>query len=201
MLLSKIDENKLNDKIINKILFDIPKDDKLKGDCIWVFGSIRDIDERLNLAIKLYKDKRAPYILFTGGKGKYGVTPEATIMKEKALEMGIPEEAIISEEESFNTTENVLCSMITLERKFLLKNINRLIIVSSEFHIRRIMLTISKYMPKWIKFSYCYDENISISKNNWIKTDESRRRIEKEAKGIIFYAKNNYIDDINIQLK
>ena len=71
MLLSKIDETKLTDKDINKILFNIPKDDGLNGDCIWVFGSIRELDERLNLAIELYKKGRAPYILFSGGKAKW----------------------------------------------------------------------------------------------------------------------------------
>lgn len=39
MLLSQIDENNLEVNNINKILFDIPVDDGLKGECIWVFGS------------------------------------------------------------------------------------------------------------------------------------------------------------------
>ena len=201
MLLSKIDESNLSDEDINQILFDIPKDDGLNGDCIWVFGSIRDLDERLNLSIELYKNGRAPYILFSGGKGKYGVVPEAKLMKDKALELGIPDDVILSEEESFNTTENILCSMLVLERKFLLQNINRLIVVSSPFHMQRLILTINRYMPKWIKYSYCYDENSKVSKNNWQNTDETRKRIEHEARGIIYYAKNNYINDKEIVLK
>ncbi len=200
MLLSKINENNLSEKDINNILFDIPKDDSQKGDCIWVFGSKYDLDERLNLAIELYKNKRAQYILFTGGKGKNGTIPEAKIMKEKALSLEVPEEAILTEEESNNTTENVLCSMLVLERKFLLQNIKRLIVVSSPFHIQRLSLTLSRYMPKWIEYSYCYDENSSVSKNNWENNPESKKRVEYEAKGIIFYAKNKYIDDKDIKL-
>ena len=88
MLLSKIDENNLNEKDINKILFDIPKDDGMIGECIWVFGSKKDLDERLKLAIELYNNKRASYILFTGGKGKDGNISEAKIKKEKALSQG-----------------------------------------------------------------------------------------------------------------
>ena len=200
MLLSKINENNLSEKDINNILFDIPKDDSQKGDCIWVFGSKYDLDERLNLAFELYKNKRAQYILFTGGKGKNGTIPEAKIMKEKALSLEIPEEAILTEEESNNTTENVLCSMLVLERKFLLQNIKRLIVVSSPFHIQRLSLTLSRYMPKWIEYSYCYDENSPVSKNNWKNNPESKKRVEYEAKGVIFYAKNKYIDDKDIML-
>ena len=200
MLLSKINENNLKEKDINKILFDIPKDDGIKGECIWVFGSKNDLEERLNLAIKLYKDKRAPYILFSGGKGKDGQVSEAKIMKEKALSQGIPENAILTEEESYNTIENIICSMLVLERKFLLQNINRLIVVSSAFHIQRLSLTLSRYMPKWIKYSYCYDENSPVSKNNWKNDEIAKNRVEYEAKGIIFYAKNKYIDDKDINL-
>ncbi len=200
MLLSKIDENNLNEKDINKILFDIPKDDGMIGECIWVFGSKKDLDERLKLAIELYNNKRASYILFTGGKGKDGNISEAKIMKEKALSQGIPESAILTEEESNNTTENILCSMLVLERKFLLQNINRLIIVSSPFHIQRLSLTLSRYMPKWIKYSYCYNENSPVSKNNWQNSKVSKDRVEYEAKGIIFYAKNKYIDDKEINI-
>ena len=58
MLLSQIDENQLNDNIINKMLFDIPKDDGLKGDCIWVFGSNITQNERVKIAAKLYKEGR-----------------------------------------------------------------------------------------------------------------------------------------------
>ena len=138
--------------------------------------------------------------MFTGGKGKNGTIPEAKIMKEKALSLEVPEEAILTEEESNNTTENVLCSMLVLERKFLLQNIKRLIVVSSPFHIQRLSLTLSRYMPKWIEYSYCYDENSSVSKNNWENNPESKKRVEYEAKGIIFYAKNKYIDDKDIKL-
>ena len=46
MLLSKIDEESLNTERINQILFDIPHDDGLIGDCIWVFGSKTFCDEK-----------------------------------------------------------------------------------------------------------------------------------------------------------
>ena len=198
MLLSDFDEDNLSINDINNILFTIPKDDLCNGDCIWVFGSRHFIDERLNVAVKLYKEKRAPFILFSGGKGKKGVVAEAKAMKEKALSLGIPEEAILTEEESYNTTENVLCSMLVLERKFLLQNIKRLLVVSSPFHIQRLSLTISRYMPRWIEYSFCYNEDSPTSNKNWLNDSVSKKRVEKEAKGIVYYAKNKYIDDKNI---
>lgn len=88
--------------------------------------------------------------------------------------------------------------MLVLERKFLLQNIKRLIVVTSPFHVQRLSLTLSRYMPKWIEYSYCYDNNSRTSIDNWTNNEESIKDIEKEAKGIIFYAKNKYIDDKDI---
>lgn len=200
MLLSQIDENQLNDNIINKMLFDIPKDDGLKGDCIWVFGSNITQNERVKIAAKLYKEGRAPFVLLSGGLGTKGKIAEALVMKDLAMELGIPEESIILEENSNNTTENVLCSILVLERKFLLQNIKRLIVVTSPFHMQRLILTINRYMPKWIEYSYCYDENSPLTKENWAKDKDSRKKIEHEAKRIIYYAKNKYIDDKEIDI-
>ena len=163
MLLSKIDSENLTDEQISKIVFDLPLDDGLPGDCIFVFGSSFYIDERVNLAVKLYKEKRAPYILFSGGSGRGGVVAEAKAMRDKALALGVPKSAILLETQSNNSAENIIASLLVLERKFRLKNIKRLILVSSPFHIRRISLTIGRYMPKWIKFSYCYDNNSKAS--------------------------------------
>ncbi len=198
MLLSKFDEDNLSITDVNNILFSIPRDDLKNGDCIWVFCSRLSIDERLEVAVKLFKDNRAPFILFSGGKGKKGVVAEAKVMKEKAISLGIPEEAILTEEESYNTTENVLCSMLVLERKFLLQNIKRLIVVSSPFHIQRLSLTISRYMPRWIDYSFCYDEDSPTSRKNWLNDPIIKKRVEKEANGIVYYAKNKYIDDKEI---
>lgn len=198
MLLSKIEEKDLNVQTINQILYSFPKDDLKGGDCILVFGC-KKIEERVQVAVKLYKEKRAAYLLFTGGLGKEGTIPEAIRMKEMAISLGIPKDAILTEEQSNNTTENVLCSLLTLERKFLLQNIHRLLIVSHPFHLQRVRLTLSRYMPKWIEYSYCYDENSPLSKENWIKKEKTKEMIEKEAKGILYYARNGYIDDLDIE--
>ena len=200
MLLSKINEETLTDEKINKLLFDIPKDDGQNGECIWVFGSILNLDERVNKAVELFNKKRAPYILFTGGLGKTGTEAEAKLMKEKAISLGVPEDRILTEERSNNTTENILCSLLVFERKFLLQNISRLIVVTTPYHIQRLSLTLSRYMPRWIEYSYCYDENSPLSKNNWTKSKKTVDAIRYEANGIIFYAKNKYIDDKEIDL-
>ena len=193
MFLSQLKEENLNEELINKIIYDIPEDDGLNGKCIFVFGSEKWLEERVKLAAELYDKKRSPYVLFSGGKNN-----EAEKMKEYAISLGIPKEVILTENKSTNTTENVVYSLPILE-KILQKN-DRLIVVSSPYHIRRIMLTLSKYMPENINYSYCYDNSSILSKDNWTNLPETIERVKKEASSIILYSKKGYIDDVNIEL-
>ena len=48
--------------------------------------------------------------------GKSGKVPEAILMKEIAINLDVPEDAIIIEKQSNNTTENILCSLLIFKQ-------------------------------------------------------------------------------------
>lgn len=200
MLLSKINPDNINEETVEKVLFDIPNDDLKMGDCIFVFGSKTHMIERVSKAVDLYRKKRAPKIMFSGGLGRDGEIPEAILMSQYAQSLGIPEQDIITESDSNNTTENVLCSLVVLERTLLLQNINRLLIVTNCAHIKRCMLTLSRYMPRWIEYSYCYNDNDLTNQINWKNDKATKERMFREVRNMIFYANEKYIDDIDIKI-
>lgn len=200
MKLSQIDENNLNDTLIDKILFSVPKDDLKVGDCILVFGSFLEWKERMNLAIKLYNEGRAPLILVSGGACEIGEKKESLIMREYAIENGVNIENILVEDESLNTTENVLCSLLVLYRAKVLPKLKRILVVSGEHHIRRCMLTLSKYMPRGIQYSYCYLENGKLSKNNWFKNKDNKEKVYEEVRNTIKYIREGIIDDVDLSI-
>ena len=154
MKLSQINPHELSREQITTILFGEEKDDGKRGDCIFVYGG-RGI-ERVQKAVELYHQKRAKYILFTSGLkyGKY-IHPEAVTMKDEALKMGLPAPAILTEKLSNNTKENAISSLFTLENKFGLHTIKRLLIVSIPWHYRRCLLSLKTYYPRWIEYSWC----------------------------------------------
>src|SRR5690606_31916259 len=113
----------------------------LNGEIIFVFGGI--YMDRVLKAVSLFHQGRAPYILFTGGD-KYGqrIPPEALFMREEAIKLGIPSESILIEQISNNTKENILASLVVLDRAIGLEKIHRLLLVSAPAHMRRCMLMI-----------------------------------------------------------
>ena len=90
-----------------------------KADCIVGFGNFNcDIARR---AAELYHQGYAPRILFTGGLGrnttKLFTQPEALRFAQAAMECGVPEEAILLEDKSRNTRENIEFTRALLESR------------------------------------------------------------------------------------
>lgn len=86
---------------------------------------------RLSHGVKLTLMKEDSLLVLTGNGS--GDVPEAVLMKQFALDMGVPEKRIILEDKSMNTSEHPLYLMdILKDKKFL--------IVTSAYHMRRALL-------------------------------------------------------------
>ncbi|MCA1322349.1 YdcF family protein [Bacillus tianshenii] len=190
MLISELDENALTDHQIASLLFNGLEDDQQTGDCILVVGSSKAVQYRLPKAVELYHNGRAGKILCAGGvkwDGQEAV--EAVVLKNEAVKMGVPEKDILVEEISLHTKENVLASLLILDRAFSLHKIDRLLIVTTAFHMKRLHLTLKTYMPSWINFTLCPVNDRTTHADNWFESELGRKRAEAEARKIIMYVK------------
>ncbi len=124
------------------------KDEKIKCDAVIVLGASTDLNgvspvyrERINHGIFLYNNGYADYIILTGGKGKGNDFSDAQKAKEYALLKGIPEDAILIEEKSRITEENLKFSKEILDSY----NLDTCIIISDPLHMKRAMLMAKDY--------------------------------------------------------
>jgi uncharacterized SAM-binding protein YcdF (DUF218 family) len=199
MKLSNIEVNKLSREQITKVLFGDQKDDGDKGDCIFTYGGRGT--ERVHKAVELYQQKRANYILFTGGfkYGKY-TYPEAAMMRDNALGMGVSTDVILTEEISNNTKENAIASLFVLENKFGIHNIKNLLIVSIPWHYTRGILYLKTYYPKWVNYTWCPANYKEHQFNNWWKYPESHDYVIKEITNLIKFVREGQLIDIEIEI-
>lgn len=119
-----------------------------KADCIFVLGSQ---DKRVaHYAIDLFFRGFAPYILFSGGFGRFtnGVfdKTEAKTFADIALARGIPEDKIIIENKSTNTGQNIEFSKEILRRSGF--DFNSFILVQKPYMERRAYATFKKIWPE-----------------------------------------------------
>lgn len=201
MKISQIELDRLTDSQMTALLFQHIEDDGKKGDCIFVPGSSRAVEYRLPLAVQLFNEGRANKILFSGGVVWEGSDlTEAAALKNRALELGIPDDAILVENLSMHTKENVLASLLVLDREFYLHNIRRLLVVTNAYHMRRVYLTLKTYMPPWIEYSLCAVNDKTTRADNWFMNRYGRKRVETESRKLISYVKQGVLvdDEVNI---
>jgi uncharacterized SAM-binding protein YcdF (DUF218 family) len=118
-----------------------------KSDCILVLGShdLR-VAER---AAQLYLEGWAPLLIFSGGLGNFTkdmwTETEADLFAAIAIKMGVPKNAILVENKSTNTGENILFTQQLLAQKGI--NPQSFIVVQKPYMERRSYATFKKHWP------------------------------------------------------
>jgi uncharacterized SAM-binding protein YcdF (DUF218 family) len=119
-----------------------------KSDCILVLGShdLR-VAER---GADLYLQGWAPLIIFSGGFGNFTknnfTEPEADLFAVIAIRLGVPKNAILIENKSTNTGENILFTRELLKEKGL--DPDSFILVQKPYMERRSYATFKKLWPE-----------------------------------------------------
>ncbi|PCK71630.1 hypothetical protein PL1_3077 [Paenibacillus larvae subsp. larvae B-3650] len=191
-----MDAECLSREDMTRLLFHQIKDDGRQGDCIFVFGSQRSLAYRVPKAIELYKQGRAGKILFSGGNQWEGQEDvEALVMKQGAINEGIPETDIITEIRSTSTRENVLSSLLELDRAMGLHRLKRILIVTTAFHMRRCYLNMRTYMPEWIEYSLCPVDDRKTREDNWFLHETGIQRVTDECRNLIHCVQSGKLQD------
>lgn len=198
MWISEIDKEHLTDEIIEKVLYEGMEDTGENADCIIVLGSNKASQYRVPVAVKAYHADRSSKILFSGGIVNAGDKGHAEDMRDKAIELGVEAEDIIVESESQNTVENMICSLLALQRAFRLNRIKKILLVTTTYHMRR-SLAIARYLfPEHIKVIPCTADDNNTRRENWMETEEGRKRATGEVIKIINCVNNGLFPDFEI---
>ncbi len=141
----------INDEVLRlaRILWNYHHVDHVveKSDCILALGSH---DTRVaDRAAELYLERMAPVLIFSGGLGnltkEIWTKSEAELFATIALEKGVPADAILIENRSTNTGENIMFTKSILKQHRL--DPQRFIVVQKPYMERRSLATFKKHWP------------------------------------------------------
>lgn len=201
MWVSKITKENLTNDVIDRLLFEGLNDKGACADCIIVLGSIKAAEYRVPVAAEAFFSGRSEKILLCGGKIRNFSNEsmaEADNMHKKALELGVPESSIIIEKSSQNTIENILCSLLKLQRSMWLNKVKSVLLVTTTYHMRR-SLQIARYLfPSHINIYPCPADDTTTKRDNWMNTPEGIDRVKKEALNIVKCVNNGVFPDFEI---
>ena len=201
MWVSKITKETLTNDVIDRLLFEGLNDNGASVDCIIVLGSMKAAKYRVPAAVEAFFAGRSEKLMLCGGKTRDFSgerMTEAENMYQKALELGVPETSVIVEENSQSTIENILCSLLELQRSLWLNKVKSVLLVTTTYHMRR-SLHIAKYLfPPHISVYPCPADDSTTKRDNWMNTPEGIGRATKEALNIVRCVNSGVIPDFEI---
>lgn len=146
-----------------------------------VFGADNepDLKYRTRHAVDLYDAGYVPKLLFTGRGASSSLRSEAHRMRELAVELGVPHDDVFVETNSINTFQNAQLSRRLLKEFGILETLSTILLISSEWHMRRVLLTTRAYFPSSIRL-LCCPTTEGCNSGNWEHSTSCRRTIEHE---------------------
>ena len=174
----------LSDEKKAKIIFGDLEDDGGKGEFVVLLGGrLSFLSERVDAAARLYHAGRVSYVVPSGGVAwdfEGGKITEAEYMKKLLLERGVPEEAIVLENEATTTKENMIYATLQMNRKLGLTGMKKAYVATSQSHMRRSLRFAEVLLPSTVEVAPCAAVGGLDDKDCWYKTDVGRARAERE---------------------
>ncbi|MFS0839065.1 YdcF family protein [Paenibacillus sp. 1P03SA] len=142
-------------------------EEPVKSDVILVLSG--DRGDRTEKGAELYKNGVAPFLMFSGGE-VYRNSKMAGLMKDHAMELGVPEQAIVLEDRADSTYENAVFSKKVIgEHGF--KSVT---VVSSDFHMRRVKLLFDRvFKDSGIRLHYVAAPDKNFTPLKWWGNNKS----------------------------
>lgn len=92
-------------------------------------------EERIRHGVALYKAGRVKRLLLTGGSASPGIDAESIVARRRAIELGVPASAVLSEDRSRTTHENFLEARGVMQ----IHGVRSAIVVSDPLHMKRAL--------------------------------------------------------------
>lgn len=90
---------------------------------------------RIEKARALYEEGLADHIIVCGTQGSDEPATEASVMARKLKETGVPDSAIMEEDQSYNTMQNLQNAKKIMEQR----GFEKAIVVTSDYHVTRAL--------------------------------------------------------------
>jgi uncharacterized SAM-binding protein YcdF (DUF218 family) len=138
----------MTDDQITELLF--VREEPVRADLVMVFGAASEADlaRRTRQGARLYREGYVPRLLVTGGGVLALTRPEAAQMADLARQVRVPEADLLVEARSNTTFANARYSRDLLRERGLLEGLATVLLVSSEWHMRRVLLTAQATFPR-----------------------------------------------------
>ena len=174
------------------VMPDIPEG---RSDIGLIFGTRHGVEEFCVESYSLWKRGMFNKLLVSGGCTHGEPESEASVIGKRLMELGMPADALILEQDATNTGENVILAHRKISETMDLNDVKSVLVIGKVCSMRRYLMTIERHWPGLKKFA-CPINYFGVPKNRWYEHDEFRMRVLSEFEKIPQYLKLDYLTEL-----
>jgi uncharacterized SAM-binding protein YcdF (DUF218 family) len=174
----------------------MPRVPEGRADLGLLFGTRHGVEEFCEAAHALWRRGMFPRLLISGGVTGGQARPEAEIIAERLLALGMPEDALILETAATNTGENVILSRQKVEQTVGLGSVRSLLVIGKVCSMRRYLMTLERHWPQPRRFA-CAVNYFGVERECWHEHEEFRKRVLAEFEKIPEYIRMGFLREID----
>jgi uncharacterized SAM-binding protein YcdF (DUF218 family) len=167
-----------------------------RADMCLLFGGEK-ADYLADHAADLYHKGYFPLIVVSGGVKTSKGEIEACQMRDRLIARGVPEDAILVEDQATNTGENVLYTRKLLAKEGRLAGIHSVLGIGQIHASRRFIMTLERHWPKAVKM-FTSPNTFGASRDKWYSDRDFRHAVMREFRKIPKYKARDIIREVDM---
>ena len=175
-------------------ILNIPNTAPAQADLAIIFGT--RYPEPAAIAAELYHAGIVPHIVLTGGINKHTGMVESHQHHAILLTMDVPATALIVEDTSTNTHENVTYALAQLVHRVDLDAVQNVVVIAKWFHARRAIMTLKANFPPDIRYYAQTYAPEDIQPTNWHLDDYKTHYVLKNWRSIPIYLARGHLEEV-----
>jgi uncharacterized SAM-binding protein YcdF (DUF218 family) len=162
------------------------------ADLLFVFGTRGGVTERVEAAVRLWREGFCCWLIVSGGLTPGSDFTECEVIKGELTSKGVPANIILEEHRATNTGENVVFSLPIIDAQLGLRNIRSVICLGNFWTARRYPMTLHRHWPAVEKMLVVVN-HYATPKELWHTDPELSARVISEWNKIEPYKAKGFI--------
>ena len=162
----------------------------------FLFGTRHGIDEFCLETYALWQRGMFERLLISGGATAGETRPEALVIADRLVELGIPASLLILEPEATNTGENVILGRRKVAEVMDLAQVDSILVIGKVCAMRRYLMTLARHWPE-VQVSACAINYFGLPAERWHEHDEFRARVLAEFHKIPRYLEQDFLRELD----
>lgn len=162
----------------------------------FLFGTRHGVEEFCQETCALWQAGMFRKLLVSGGATAGNPQPEALVIAERLVQLGVPESMLILETQATNTGENVILGRRRVAEVIDLTQVDSVLAIGKVCAMRRYLMTLARHWPE-VRVSACAVNYFGHPVERWHEHEEFRRRVLAEFGKIPGYLERGFLRELD----